>query len=586
MKNFKMIKIIGKILGAFIILGVIVYLGNYSLRLHKVVQDTISHLQQQPQTVKLTDLSESLSTIQKNWQKISAFTKQFQFWQKQIESLITIMPKIKNDVQLRKSFSQLMFDAQHIIDGSLISDILNKQDNNLFYLQDLRDNLDELSDLQIGFIKEMKKKTDAWLWLLGEKEPRHYLVLIQIPELPRPTGGFVGAYLIINLNQGRISLEGDHISDLDDKFSKVLIPPQPLQVVSNRWFFHDLNWFYDVNSSGRKILEYYNQDISVPVLDGVIFINPSLIEEILSVVGEVKIDEYNLTVNSDNWETFFVSQVKEGLKPAPVRTQPEVLSLFFDQLFQKLRQTPPDELMVLLKDFSEDYANKDIQIYLKDAKLTQVLFSRPELNNKKSSNYLAVIFNYIGKDFILDSREKNIKLTEKIQSSDKIIDTLTISATPKTPDLENYLKVYLPPGVKIVKAKGCYLKTPPDYSAFYENLRYAQDTDVFLLEHSKEIDEKNQIEIYQKDNQTVIGCWAKLSSRPVVLEYLLPFSLKKGEWKVSVFYQSGQNIRFWYQLHLLPNQKLAPTLLPMNKWVPLVRDLKLNFQIQDTDNQD
>ena len=54
----------------------------------------------------------------------------------------------------------------------------------------------------IKTLEEMQIRVPAILSLLGDRYPHRYLILLQNNAESRPTGGFIGSFLIVDINNG------------------------------------------------------------------------------------------------------------------------------------------------------------------------------------------------------------------------------------------------------------------------------------------------------------------------------------------------------------------------------------------------
>lgn len=498
------------------------------------------------------------------------------------------LPVIRDGIQLRHYLKKIDNNLEDINNGFLLASMLqqNSYSNKhpLSYLENINECLDYLDRYNIDYIRDKKNYLQNWLLFFGNDKPKNYLVLFQEPEIPRPTGGFIGAYAILSFDKGKIEFSGNNIFALEEVFLENIIPPGPLQFISDKWFFHDTNWFFDFPSSSQKILSFYSGAGMKPLLDGVILVNPSVLERLLENIGPVSIKEYDLIIDQHNFYSFFKNQIQEGAKPAPMRQEAELFPLFLESLQKKLKKTSPEILSHIPDILIDGFKKKEVQIYVSDDKLEYFFdsFNWTGRIEESKDDYLGVVFNSLNKDFSEDKREKIIKLKTEFVSGGEIINTLTVSAV-SYPIVESgqevYLKIYLPRGIIIKEAKNGYLKKNKDSSWPYEKLGYKKDDDLSMIENTKIRNEQQGIEIYEEGEKTVVATWAKLSLRPFILVYKLPFNWRDFlSWKLKVQKQSGQNVKFSYQFITPDDVKIIPTLFPFNKLIPLDEDIVVNLK--------
>ena len=495
----------------------------------------------------------------------------------------SFLPIIGQEIELRQCLKRINNNLKEINNGFLLASMLQQDKDSLSYLQDIDRDLNYLNRYNIDYVKDQKHHLENWLLFFGDDKSKNYLILFQETAIPRPTGGFIGAYAILSFDEGKIEFSGNNIFVLEEVFLEKIIPPDPLKFISDKWFFHDSNWFFDYPSSGQKILDFYSNTGNRPLLDGVIVVNSSVLNNLLKVIGPIRVDNYDSIIDQSNFYSFFKDQIREGAKPAPVRQQQEFFSVFFQALQTKLRKVSPQVFSQIPNILTDGFTKKEIQLYVINDKLEYFFDS---LNwtgriEEGKDDYLGVVFCLLNQDLSEDIRGKTIELKTEFVSNGRIINTLIIDVPPHYSmdrTQENYLKIYLPKGIIVKKAENGYLKDNKDISSYYKKLGYKKDDDLSLMEKRKIKNNNLGIEIYEEGGKTVVGTWAKLSTKPFKLVYKLPFDWTDfSSWELRVQKQSGQNVKFSYQLITPDNVKIIPSLFPFNKLIPLESDMVLNF---------
>ncbi len=567
-----LLNIVFLIVSLFII-GSIIYLGQYFTKLKLSNQTLLNSLEDSNQN--------SFSDWSNTFEQINVTIGSFkQTW----GNFFSLLLKLNTDVKLRETLTALANDFEIIQNGEFLAGITKNSDNSLAILLDLNQNLNFLEKYNLTFVQNLQYQIKNWLLFLGNDEPKHYLIVFQESNIPRPSGGFLGAYGIISFNQGKMTLKGDSIFDLDDLFLDKIIPPSSLQTISNKWFFHDVNWFFDFSSTGRKIIEFYQKTGLTPLVDGVIAVNDSVFESILDITGQIELKDYGLVIDKNNFISFFEKQIESSAQAISQGEGREIFSVFIQSLSNKLQEIPSEQFAQIFNILGKLLKNKDIQIYSSDDEV-EYYFDSLDWAGKmveSKNDYLAVVFNNIEKGFTKDERQKDINLETKISSS-TITDILKISSQfllLKDKNLETFLKIYLPKGVTIIDSTGGYLKKiNNDWP--YEKLNYQNDSDLEVIESKKIIDKSKGIEIFEEGSKTVIGTWVKLSLKPFFLTYQLPFQGEDlNNWEIKIQRQSGQNVNLSYNLIPPSDKKISPTLFEFKKTIPLTQDIVLNLQIR------
>ncbi|HUS50941.1 MAG TPA: DUF4012 domain-containing protein [Candidatus Paceibacterota bacterium] len=547
---------------SLLLIGLIFFVGQKMIQFNKISKEIVNSL-------KENNFEEAINLINQE----TSFKENISF-----------LPIIGREIELRQHLKKIDNNLKEINNGFLLSSMLQQDKNSLFYLENINESLNYLDKYNIDYIKDKKNYLQNWFLFFGNNKPKNYLVLFQEPAMPRSTGGFIGAYAILTFDKGKIEFSGNNIFTLEEIFLEKIIPPDPLQSISDKWSFHDSNWFFDYPSSAQKMLSFYSSTEKKPLLDGVIVVNFPIISDVLEVIGPITINDHDLIIDYNNCYSFFKNQIQEGAKPAPMREEQELFSVFLEALQTKLRKASTEVLSKIPDVLENAFIKKEIQLYVIDDKLEYFFDSLNWTGRIEESqdNYLAVVFNLFNQNFFEDIRSKEIKLKTEFISGGQIINTLIINVPPydSTDRLqETYLKIYIPKGITIKGTENCYLKKNENTLSYYKKLGYKEDEDLSLIAKTKIRNENLGIEIYEEGGKTVIATWTKLSAKPFKLVYKLSNDWTDfSSWGLKVQKQSGQDVKFSYQLVMPDEVKIIPTLFPFNELIPLESDMMLNFK--------
>lgn len=137
---------------------------------------------------------------------------------------------------------------------------------------------------------------------LGFTKPVTYLLLFENNTELRPGGGFIGSYAVVRVDKGKmelVKLEGTET--LDRNAPKDWKSEPPVQIKRHlgmgKWFFRDANWSPDFSESAKKALELYKGEggVSAGQIDVVIGFTPTLLEQLMKVVGSVTVEGVKFT---------------------------------------------------------------------------------------------------------------------------------------------------------------------------------------------------------------------------------------------------------------------------------------------------
>ncbi len=154
------------------------------------------------------------------------------------------------------------------------------------------------------------KHFPAILKLLGDVTPHRYLIILQNNNEIRATGGFIGSYVLLDINDGYIeNLKIEDVYDIDDAYHGIIEPPDDLKRYINNWRFRDANYSPDFAISASK-LRWMLQKEGGPTVDTVIAINQGLLKDMLEITGPVQVGNFG-KLNAENYN-LLLSYVIEG----------------------------------------------------------------------------------------------------------------------------------------------------------------------------------------------------------------------------------------------------------------------------------
>lgn len=139
--------------------------------------------------------------------------------------------------------------------------------------------------------------------LLGNPNPKTYMILFQNDAELRPTGGFMTAYAFMKVTKGKISLLSSYdIYDLDARFNKNVPAPDAVKKYLNETYLNlrNSNMSPDFKVSMDLFTKYYNEIPNMTKADGIIAMDTQLPVEILKVIGPIGVGGWgNFSANND-----------------------------------------------------------------------------------------------------------------------------------------------------------------------------------------------------------------------------------------------------------------------------------------------
>lgn len=181
----------------------------------------------------------------------------------------------------------------------------------------------------------LRKSIPGILALMGDKEPHKILVLMQNNAEKRPTGGFIGSYLLLEMNDGYLTKQEIHdIYHTDYQLKDIIEPPEEIKTITSRWFLRDSNYSPHFAVSGEKAA-WFLQKEDGPSVDTVIAIDQTLIESLFEVSGPVFVPSLNNFLTKDNFNLLLSYIVESKFESFGGKEDPKLILKEFIPLFQK-----------------------------------------------------------------------------------------------------------------------------------------------------------------------------------------------------------------------------------------------------------
>ena len=378
--------------------------------------------------------------------------------------------------------------------------------------------------------------------ILGKNHPQKYLLLLQNNSEARATGGFIGSYGILDIENGEIkNLFIDGVFNPDGQFEEKIIPPMPIQKISAAWSMHDANWFADFPTSAKKIALFYEKT-GGPTVDGVISMTPDAVEKILRLTGPIEMPGYGVTISAENFLAQTQLQVeelydKQENKPKKILADlaPKIIESLIDLESLDSRQKV-EKYLGFINVMEESLGEKQMIFYHRNSEIENMIIKRgwggQVLNS--AGDYLSVVnsnINGFKTDKVIDEQ---IALDTEIFSDGSIVNTVKITREHtggnESCDWYNrvnsdYMRVYVPLGSVLIEARG---HTTQEYEPPIDYSNFKTDPDVEKIEKTIKVDPDSGTYIFQESEKTVFGNWVYASpgeTVEVIYKYKLPYKI-------------------------------------------------------------
>ena len=394
----------------------------------------------------------------------------------------------------------------------------------------------EIADQYLSMFIDAQPLMELLPELLGEPEPKTYLVLFQNDKELRPTGGFITAYAVFEFDKGKMKvLRSDDIYKLDEaKTKKFGAPPEILKYHKGVYYFNlrDSNLSPDFFVSMEKFEELYDVVSGKAEIDGIIAVDTHVLVEVLKVLGSIEVygrefsseedkrcDCPKVVYELEDYATRPVGYVRENRK--------DVIGALLYEIMQKALGVSPGQYWGRLFQVGlDEFKEKHILAYFHDQQAQKGIEALNFAGRIKDyeEDYLHINdTNFAGAKSNMFT-EHFITQEIKVQDDGEVIKTITIDYKNPAPasncDLEsgelclngllrNWLRIYAPQGSELLEFKG------------------------------------SEMEVVVKEDlgKTVFEGFLvikPLGSAQVVVKYKLPFKVEKGkEYKLYIQKQPG-----------------------------------------------
>ena len=279
----------------------------------------------------------------------------------------------------------------------------------------------------LSILTEAEAKFPVFLRLLGNRYIHRYLILLQNDAEARPTGGFIGSYLIVDMNDGYVTKTEFHdVYETDGQLKENIPAPEDIAKVTNNWRMRDSNYSPDFAISAEKAA-WFLQKENGPSVDTVIAINQHVLTDLFDVTGPIKVEGLNAPLTKDNWGLVISYMVESKLSGI---NDPKMILRSFIPAFQKqlIESKSWDKLIKVLTNALREH---DIMLYSRNTDIQDFFdelgVSGRVIRTKPNEDYLQVITTSIGGNKSDLYMQQNLRHVTVISPDGTIKDDMTIT---------------------------------------------------------------------------------------------------------------------------------------------------------------
>lgn len=332
-----------------------------------------------------------------------------------------------------------------------------------------------------ALIVEAKPLIEVMPQIMGQDDPKRYLILFQNDAELRPTGGFITAAGYFTVKKGLIESEGSSdIYQLDDTLSKSIPAPAPIiQYLPNvpNLNLRDSNLSADYQVSMQQFEELYKNTAGNQDIDGIIALDTQFVLAMIDTLGPIKAYDTEFTTEKvDACDCPQIIYELERYADQPVAFEKGdrkgILGILMQEMMTMTFNAPKSKWPNLINAMLESLEKKHILLYFRDSKIqdaaTKINFAGRIYTY--DDDYLHINeTNFAGAKSNLYIQQK-VKQEIKKGEDNKIVKKVTIEYKyPRRGDncslerkgglclaglYRDWIRVYVPKGSTLTKSSG------------------------------------------------------------------------------------------------------------------------------------
>ncbi|TSC91470.1 MAG: hypothetical protein CEN92_259, partial [Candidatus Berkelbacteria bacterium Licking1014_96] len=415
------------------------------------------------------------------------------------------------------------------------------------------DKIESIIDKSKIEIAKIKKILTLFPLILGANGDNRYLVFFMNNAEMTPGGGFPGNYGVVSFKNNNYQdlyindiyylqwlkteklaqLAGDRNQKGIDPRAAVSLPsdlylPDPVGKMVGQQYYTILyaNWSLDFRENARRALYLYQNVYEQGEADGVIALTPNVVEDILGIVGPIKMDDYGVEFTPENFRQMMEYKVEfdnpfklEGRREVNPK---QILADLGPKFMQKISEADLNKKIKILEAILDNASQKQILLYHTNPEVESLISQMDASGEIKDmpGDFLGIAQLNINGQKNGQAIERRVKFSSEVDSlgfaNDELNLTILLAENNPRPLHErerSYLEVVVPAGSRIREAK--------------------MEGRDFL----------GEVDYFQEAGKTVFGFWIELDpgeAKNVVLKYQAPLkNYAESGYSLNLFKQAG-----------------------------------------------
>ncbi|OGH02899.1 MAG: hypothetical protein A2798_00525 [Candidatus Levybacteria bacterium RIFCSPHIGHO2_01_FULL_37_17] len=311
---------------------------------------------------------------------------------------------------------------------------------------------------------------ESWPEILGFKGERKYLILLQNNMELRATGGFIGSFAITRIKNGKLTnFKIYDVYDADGQLKGHIEPPFAIRryLSSPNWYLRDSNFDIDFSQSAQASAVFLQTELKETV-DGVLAVDLSFVRSLLETIGDVKVLDYNETVNSDNLFQLTQAKVEENFFPGSKQKKDFLRSLYVS-IQTKLSSDKTTPYLNVLQSAIASVSEKHILFAFNKVNVSSLfsvngwggtLFDDRKKSDATINDFVGINESNFGANKVNYYLSRSQNLSTTIAENGEVTNVLKLSYKNNAPKslntkglYKNYLRLILPFASQISKVE-------------------------------------------------------------------------------------------------------------------------------------
>lgn len=283
----------------------------------------------------------------------------------------------------------------------------------------------------------------------------------------RPGGGFIGSFAEVSFEGGKLrKIEVNDIYTIDGQLNLRVEPPVEIKedLGQKDYYLRDSNWEPDFPTSARQAEWFYNKETGNSV-EGVVALDVSAMEELLSVIGPIDLADYKEKITAENLFEKAVTHAETSFFPG-TQAKKSFLTALSNGVFEKIFFLPQNNWPGIISALGKSLEEKHISFYLNDPKQFQFLHSQnwthilPRQSKENlGSDFLSIVEANLGANKVNYYLDRSYNLHTIIGKEGDVSQRLRINYINRSPSeafpggkYKNRMRIYLPFGASLTRA--------------------------------------------------------------------------------------------------------------------------------------